>query len=452
MNRRSAHVFIMIFVLISIFCNPQPIYAQIITTYAGIGPTGPVGSYGGDGGPATLAGLSGPRGVTLDSAGNLYIGDYYNNRIRKVNASGIISTFAGDGINGFAGDGGAATAAKLFTQGGSAIDRRGNLYILDAGTRIRKIDTAGIITTIAGTGTAGYSGDGGQATAAEIGPNDVAIDTTGNIYIATSGNVIRKINTSGIITTVAGNGTPGYSGDGGQATAAKIQPEGVATDRAGNLYINDQTRIRMVSTSGIITTIAGNGIMGYSGDGGPALAAQFTSPHGITVDDTGNVYLADTNNERIRKISATGIVTTIAGNGVQGYDGDGGPPDSAALDKPEYIAVAKNGDIFFSDGVNHRIRKIKHNTLHVNTIHETHPDIQVYPNPVNSDQFTLTFPPDTHDEAHIIITNMAGEQIKEMTTTTNGPTDLRLNAAPGIYFLSAVTAHNSWNVKLVITR
>ena len=253
--------------------------SQIITTIAGTYP-----GYYGDGGLATVAGLFAPTSVAYDRAGNVYIADNGNNVIRKVNTLGIISTFAGiqyttaTGLYG--GDGGAATSAYLASPTGVAVDTAGNVYIADVGNaRIRKVNGLGIITTIAGNGTYGYSGDGTLATSAELNyPWGVAVDRVGNVYIADGGNArIRKINTAGIISTFAGNGTYGYSGDGGSATSAKLSgPWSVAVDGAGNVYIAEAgntftatgSRIRKINTSGIISTIAGNGTYGYSGDGG----------------------------------------------------------------------------------------------------------------------------------------------------------------------------------------
>jgi len=331
----------------------------IISTVAGNGTAG----YSGDGGAATAASLSSPYGVAVDSAGNIYIADRSNNRIRKVNTSGIISTVAGNGALGYSGDGGAATAAQLSSPHRVTVDSSGNIYIADTGNyRIRKVNTSGIISTVAGNGTQGYSGDGGAATAAQINnPYGVAVDSAGNIYIADNGNKrIRKVNTSGIISTVAGNGTGGYLGDGGVATAAQLNnPYGVTVDNNGNIYIADTSnrRIRKVNTSGIISTVAGNGTAGYSGDGGAATAAQLNNPYGVTVDNSGNIYIADTSNRRIRKVNTSGIISTVAGNGTAGYSGDGGAATAASL-TPYGVALDSTGNIYIADGSYHRIRKV----------------------------------------------------------------------------------------------
>ena len=276
----------------------------VISTVAGTG----TGSYSGDGGQATAATLNSPYGVTLDVLGNIYIVDNGNNRIRMVNTSGIITTIAGTGTGSFSGDGGQATAATLHYPIGITLDATGNIYIADWNNRrVRKVNTLGIINTIAGNGTTGFSGDGGQATAAELyNPLGLAVDGMGNVYIADAGNNnIRQINTLGIITTVVGNGTAGYTGDGGLATAAEINgPYAVTIDGYGNLYIADSFNdcVRMVNTSGIINTIVGNGTAGYSGDGGEATAAELNFPEGLTLDAYGNLYVSDTENDLVRKV------------------------------------------------------------------------------------------------------------------------------------------------------
>ncbi|HXB12338.1 MAG TPA: hypothetical protein VNZ45_10150, partial [Bacteroidia bacterium] len=258
--------------------------AQNVYTVAGNGTAG----FSGDGGLATAAELNIPYYVATDAAGNLYIADTYNNLIRKVDTRDSISTIAGNGTPGFSGDGGQATAAELNHATYIAIDKLGNIYIADYdNNRIRMINTSGIINTIAGTG-GGYSGDGGQATAAGMTlPGGVAVDKSGNVYIGEYyDNRIRMINTSGIINTIAGTGTPGFTGDGGLATAAEIHgASGVWVDASENLYITDMdnNRIRIVNTSGIISTIAGNGTAGYSGDGGQATAAEINSPGNVAI-------------------------------------------------------------------------------------------------------------------------------------------------------------------------
>jgi len=333
--------------------------AGTITTVAGNGQQG----YSGDGGPATAASLAGPSGVAVDAAGNLYAADRDNDRIRKVTTDGIITNFAGNGSKRLAGDGQAAVGASLNRPAGVALDAAGGLYIADSeNNRIRKVTPTGTITTLAGNGQYGYSGDGGPATAASLSPGGVAVDAAGNLYIADYGNDrIRKVTPAGTITTVAGNGQWGYSGDGGPATAASLnRPYGVAVDATGNLYIADgqNSRIRKVTPAGTITTVAGNGQWGYSGDGGPATGTSLSDPRGVAVDAAGNLYIADSSNYRIRKVTPAGTIITVAGNGQGGYSGDGGPATAASLFLPPAVAVDAAGNLYIADTGNDRIRKV----------------------------------------------------------------------------------------------
>ena len=385
------------------------IHAQNISTYAGNGISG----YSGDGGAATLAWLSNPWAVAVDLGGNVYISDGGTDRVRKVNTSGIITTIAGTGVMGYSGDGGPATLAKLSGPVGVAVDAAGNVYIAETwNRRIRKINSSGVITTIAGNGNLGYSGDGGLATLAELNyPTGVAVDTAGNIYIGDQGNnCIRKVNTGGIITTIAGSGPGGYSGDGGPATLALLStPAGVAVDAAGNVFIGDlgNQRIRKIDTGGIISTIAGTGVQGFSGDGAAATLAQLNQPAGVSVDSSGNVYIADFTNSRIRKINSSGIISTIAGTGVQGYAGDGGAATLAQLNQPYGVAVDVTGNIFIADYFNQRIRKINAPTG-VNDL-SIENDIFIYPNP-NNGTFQLQIENEIKN-GEIVFINSVGQKV-----------------------------------------
>jgi uncharacterized repeat protein (TIGR03803 family) len=346
--------------------NGTNLPSGIITTVAG-------GRNAGDGSAATNAELDYPGDVAVDAYGNLFIEDSNNSVIRKVGTNGIILTVAGGGTN-YPGDGGVATDAELWYPQGVAVDANGNLFIAETGNNlIRKVDTNGIITTVAGGGT-NYPGDGRAATNAVLeGPCGVAVDAKGNLFIAdTSNNRIRKVGISGIITTVAGNGTSGYSGDGGVATNAELSyPQRVAVDANGNLFIadSDNSRIRVVGTNGIITTVAGNGTSGYSGDGGVATNAVLDGPCGVAVDANGNLFIADYPNNRIRKVGTNGIITTVAGNGYDagtgygGYSGDGGAATNAELSFPLGVAVDVNGNLFIADTYNNRIRKVDNNGI-----------------------------------------------------------------------------------------
>ena len=339
-----------------------------------------------DGVAATMGTLSGPTGIALDATGNVYIGDFANNRVRKITAAtGVLSTVAGSANTGFAGDGGPATSASLNAPKGVALNPAGTiLYIADSGNNVVRalnLQTQ-VITTFAGTSKDGFSGDGGPATAAQLSiPNYVAVDKNGNLFIADSGNArVRKVDSSGAITTVAGNGTFGFSGDGGPATSAAIDNFGsVAVDAAGNLYICagraidlSGNVIRKVDTSGTISTICGTGVAGFAGDGGPAKAAQINYPAGITVDAAGNVFFTDNSNAVIRKIDTAGTITTVAGVpepfSAGDFGGDGGPATSAKFSNPQDVAFNAAGDMYIADSGNNRIRVVSAATKNVQTI------------------------------------------------------------------------------------
>lgn len=392
----------------------------IISTFAGTGSPG----YFGDGGAATGAIFNQPVGIAIDGIGNVYIADYQNSAIRKINTSGIVSTFAGRGGAGFAGDGGPSTSSKLDHPTGVSADAAGNIYIADCdNSRVRKVNTSGIISTFAGTGVAAYSGDGAAATLAELNaPYAVKADASGNVYIADNANHrVRKVNTAGVISTFAGIGIEGTSGDAGQASVARLtSPKGIAMDAAGNMLIVDQdnNRIRKVFTSGIITTYAGNDgngsiatahavnpynavtdasgnlyltdadnkrvcmvsksgilktIAGYThthiihvhgGGGGvishsgPATAIEFEYPSGIALDGKGNIYIADLEDNIVDKVNAAGIISTVAGNGSHTYGGDGVTATSTPLNGPAGLTIDKYGNLYIADQANNRVRKV----------------------------------------------------------------------------------------------
>ena len=387
--------------------------AGTITTFAGIGS----GGYSGDGGPAVSAELRSPEGVAADGLGNIYIADYGNHRVRKVDAAGTISTFVGTDSRNI-GDGGPATHARLVRPEGVALDALGNVYIADENNhRVRKVDAAGTITTFAGTGEQGFLGDGWPASQAKLSyPKGVAVDRLGNVYIAdTRNHRVRKVDAAGTITTFAGTGETGYLGDGEPATWARLYypeslavdgqgnvyiadtfnhrvrkvdaagtiytrtvegwyaggdepytsislnyPGGVAVDGQGNVYIADTLnhRVRKVDAAGTITTFAGTGSRGSTGDGAPATRARLYYPRDVAVDGLGNVYIADTANDRVRKVDAAGIITTYAGTGERGYGGDGGPATRAYLSNPEDVAVDALGYVYIADTENDRVRRV----------------------------------------------------------------------------------------------
>ncbi len=340
---------------------PATVAASIITTVAGSGFTG--FGYSGDGGAATNAKLNSPFGIAADASGNLFITDTGNNRIRKVSTNGIITTVAGNGVPDYSGDGFSATSASLKTPFSVAVDFIGNLFIADTdNNRIRKVSTNGIITTVAGNGNPTL-----------FSPQGVAVDTKGNVFIAdTDNSMIRKVATNGIVTTIAGNGSAGYSSGNGAATNAMLNfPSGIALYTNGNVFIADTGNFRVrevVYTTnsffwhnvqyGDIVSVAGNGTSGYSGDGGSQLSAMLNNPSGVAVDASGNVFIADRSNHRIRKVDTNGTITTIVGNGTGGYSGDGGGATNAKLYLPFSIAVDARGNLFIADQGNNCNRKV----------------------------------------------------------------------------------------------
>ena len=391
----------------------------VITTVAGDGAEG----FWGDGGPATIATLHLPRGLAVDGSGNLFIADTRNHRIRRVDAvSGVITTVSGNAEwGGFSGDGGPAASANLHSPIGLAIDGSGNLLVADAGNhRVRRIVgvvgaeyippkgetgelaaeaapvapvkipvtdppaeadaetpvTPGNINTVAGNGGTRFSGDGGPATDANLfSVNSIVVDDSGNLYISVRvDHSVRRVDAaSGVITTVAGNGERGFSGDGGPATRARVnQPFGIAVDGSGNLYIADKLnqRVRWVDVdSGVIATVAGNGLEDFSGDGGPATDAQLNTPTGVAVDGAGNLLIADTLNHRVRPVDArTGVITTVVGNGTEDFSGDRGPATSASLRFPVGVAVDGSGNLYIADQANRRIRRVDAATGVITTV------------------------------------------------------------------------------------
>ena len=333
----------------------------MLTRFAGTGTAG----YSGDGGPALEATLKIPAGLLADDKGNIYIADRENHVVRKVSPKGIITTIAGNGTAGFSGDGGQAVKASFNFPSGLALDSKGNLYISDrSNNRIRVINSKGIISTYAGTGEEGYGGDSGPALKARIDrPFGLAIDNEDNLYIADRrNNRIRKVNPSGIITTAAGDGGFFYMGDNGPAYRASIAgPTGVAVDNKGNLYIADRNnnRIRVVNKQGMIRTIAGTGQQHYNGEAELARDTNLYLPFGLTVDDKGRLLVIDRSHYRIRRVDPMkGNIETLAGNGRKKFAGDGGPATGANLNFPHGIAVDKKGNVIFSDKGHFRIRKI----------------------------------------------------------------------------------------------
>ena len=411
-----------------------------IITIAGNGVYG----FSNDGYAATNAELYGPRNIAVNSIGDVYFVDYFNLRVRKIDTSGIITTIAGNGTHGYSGDSSLGSSAQVNPMG-VAVDKKGNVYISDAAYTIRKVNTLGIITTIAGIPVdSAYAGNGVLATNATFaGPRGIAVDTFGNIYIADApSNVVRKIDAlTGIITTVAGNDTAGYSPDGSLAIHAMLDsPLAVAVDLSGNLFITDYKNniVRKVDPTGIINTYAGTysggPVSGYTGDNGLATAATLNRPAAIAVDTAGNLYIPDANNNVIRKVNkTTGIITTVVGNGTAGFGGDTYNALGANLYTPFGVAVDVYGSMYIGDANNQRVRKAYSASLGVNSVF-VNTDIDVYPNP-SSGQITLS---GLNAADQVSVYDMLGRQVSENWNVLAGGSTQTFNVSPlatGVYML-----------------
>ncbi len=315
--------------------------------------------FSGDGGTATAAELSSPSAVAAGPKGVLYVADTGNNRVRRVDEHGVIATVAGNGQYGSDGDGGPAKAARLIPLA-VVLDAEENLYVADRHS-IRRVDSAGTISAIAGRDESGFSGDGGPATAALLeAPAGLALDGKGDLYISDA-NRVREVDRAGVIKTVAGTGTAGFSGDGGPASNAQLnEPEGLAVDTDGNLYVAEfaGNRVRKVGPAGVISTVAGTGAGAFSGDGGPAASAQINGPSGLALDGDGNLYICEHHGGRVRRVDRDGVITTVVGTGEAGFAGDGGPATEAELFSPLGMAFDESGALYIADRDNHRIRKV----------------------------------------------------------------------------------------------
>ncbi len=506
-------------------CTATGAFAQKITTIAGNGTPG----TSGDNGPATAALMHNPDGIAV-FGNNLYIGEVYSHRVRKIDLStGIITAFAGTGVSGYSGDGFAATNAQLSNVYGISVDSSGNLYITDqANYVVRKVNTAGIITTFAGSGTYGFSGDNGPATAANISDvNGVTPDLHGNLFIADHNNYcVRKVDATGIITTIAGTpSTAGSSGDGGPASACTFRTlTDVSIDASGILYVSDygNYKVRTIDLAGNVNTIVGDGFSGYTGNGGPATAAECSGTTRVWVDAEGNIFFDDAYNYVVRKIDPSGIITVEVGSGTVGYSGDGGPATAARLGAVGPITGDACGHLFICDYGNHCIRKVSYpprvitgpdtvcitssitlanfigcgiwhsadvskatidsstgivtgiSTGTVNISYTANDStvttsvyvkdcptsvageaarakypLAVFPDPSHG-TFTINIGSATRDEAIIVITNMMGEKVKELETTTNMNTSIQLDVPAGIYFVAAITKNNTATAKISI--
>ncbi len=419
-----------------LFIVPVLTKAQTITTIAGTGTAG----FSGDGGPAINAQLNQPDVIKFDKGGNMYIADEHNHVVRKISPSGIISAIAGiGGISGYSGDGAPATNAKLKQPTDIVFDTAGNMYIAELGNSvIRKVNTSGIISTFAGTHLGGYDGDGGPATAAKIyDPLGLVFDKVGNLYFSNNGfYVVRKIDTAGIITTIAGTGAMGYSGDNGPATDAQLNLTGfLAIGPSKELYITDyfNSRIRKVDASGIITTAFGDGTATGSGDGGPATAASIGHILALIFDSIGNIYMSERASPVIRKVNAAGIISTIAGTGIQGYSGDGGPATAAQFNHDFMCtAVEAIGNLYISDPYNNRIRKITYNHTAVNEVNHPCQNVSIYPNPAHN-EITISA---TEKIESVAVVNLIGQEVYHQSYRKSEKTDIDISGfAKGIYFV-----------------
>lgn len=423
--------------------------AQIIYTICGNGEP----DYSGDYGPAINAKVNYPFGIVVDRYDNIYFADGINSAVRMIDTLGIITTVAGNGFQGYSGDGGPALMARMSIPLSIAIDKSHNIYVAEEGNSvIRKIDTHGIITTIAGTGVAGYSGDNGPAVNAQLyAPSAIAFHKNGNLLVACSveTSAIRIIDTTGIIHTIAGTGVAGYAGDNGPATNAQISEVlGLATDTAGNIYFSDfgNQRIRKINSAGIISTYAGTGVLGFSGDGGPATLAQLHTPGNLTLDSADNLYVVDIDNARIRRISTSGIITTIAGNGSTVWSGDGGSPLAAGM-QVRCSAFDKKGNIYLTDCMNNRIRKIMYNVGQTN--YSNNNSVSITPNPAHGN-ITLKISGAVSEQLRIVITDIMGRPITETSGQTNSDITLHLDAPPGLYQLTVAGTTVYQTEKMVI--
>ncbi len=433
-------------------------YGQIITTFAGSGYQG----YSGDNGPARMAQLNRCTGVAFDGAGNVYVADRDNNVVRKINPLGIITTFAGTDTAGYSGDGQGAASARLNRPCAVATDAAGNVYIADEGNNVIRIvnKISGFINTYAGNNIAGYSGDNGAADSASLNdPQGIAVDGAGNLYIADAGNhVVREVNVAGTISTIAGNGTLGYSGDGGAATdAALSSPSGVAVDPAGNVYIADINNnvVRKVnSADGTIVPFAGIGYPGFGGDGGPAVYAELSFPSSVSVDNAGSVYITDEGNNTVRRVDSTGNINVFAGiPRTNGYTGDNWAPTAAELNSPSDVAADGRGRIYIVDYGNNVVRLVSYTASSVASVNGNSAALKVYPNP-STGSFDLDVP-ETGSAATVYLMDVLGRVVatRVVDETKTGAATLTFSGVTdGNYLVVVSSGDKRYTEKVVVSR
>ncbi len=457
--------------LFALVLSSLHIQAQYIVTYAGNGygaGSSGTGGYTGDGGPDYLAEFNMPIGVATYGYTNVYIADMGNHVVRKVNNIGIISTLAGTGVAGYTkSDTSAATNVKLTSPHGLAVDGVNNVYFSDQDNNVvyKVSAVTGIITVVAGSDSAGYSGDGGAAIHARLNhPLGIALDAAGNLFIADAlNNVIRKVTPGGAISTIVGTGYGaglsfghgGYTGDKGPASAAKLNyPSGVAVDVAGDIFIADVANnvIRMVNTKDTISTYAGNGVASFGGDGGAAVSAMLDYPTGVAVDGPGNVYIADQGNNNVREVNTSGIINTIAGIHSSGYFGDGHLAVNAQLNSPASVAVDGNGLVYIADMSNNVIRLVGPSTI-VNAVPQVAgaAALKVFPDP-SAGSFTVSVP-GTRNGASIAVVDMVGNVVatRNVVGTSAQNVTFALSAlAAGNYIVRVDAGDATYRAQVVI--
>jgi sugar lactone lactonase YvrE len=421
-----------------------------VTTVAGTVMDG----FTGNGGPATDARLNQPAGIAVDGAGNVYVSDFANNMVRVISPAGSIDAYVGCGIAGFTGDGNPATNSKLDGPRGLAFDAAGNLYIADCGNnRIRKVSPAGVLSTFAGTGTAGFSGDGGAATAAELRlPYGVKADALGNIYIADLGNNrVRRVDASGNIVTVAGNGAAAFTGDGGPATAAALRsPADMVPDNAGNLYIADMDNqdIRKVDGAGTITTVAGNNWPGWVCDSVHGTNSELFQPMCVITDAYGNILIADMDNNRVRRLTDAYIIYSVGGTGVAGHSGDGGPATAAELNHPSAIAMDGAGNIYVAEAGDGVVRRFSGCDPSAVAGVAVAAGLQLSPNPATAVLYVAAGVP----LGRVSVMNPAGETVFSVVTEATR-TDIPIEKLPpGLYLLRQDTPAGETSIRKFIKR